>query len=87
MNKRLLRNKQDFESLRDSCENLSGTVGYSRMLPRTIWKLPEPEQYPCVCAYELQYNDNGADYYEGDYIYLQDFGGLLVDPRAEAEDE
>lgn len=34
-----------------------------------------PESYPAVLVYELQYNSEGPDTYEGEYVYLRDFEG------------
>lgn len=87
MNKRLLRNIEDFRDLRASCENLPDIEGYTSKLPHTTFNFPEPEFYPCVCAHQWHNNDNGPDYYDGDFIYIMDFEGLAVDPRADMEDE
>jgi len=69
MSKRLLKNKEEFESLKASHENRNHGNGS----PIVHWCLAEPEQYPCVCLYEYRYVSNGPDEYEADYCYLSDF--------------
>jgi len=35
--------------------------------------LSEPEKYPCVLVYEIKVDNNGPDYIDGEYVYLDDF--------------
>ena len=35
--------------------------------------LSEPGKYPCVLVYEIKVDDNGPDYIDGEYVYLDDF--------------
>lgn len=71
MFKKLLLNEDQFEILRDSYEN----VNYSNRREIIRWSLGKPEKYPCVCVYEKRYNSNGPDYYDGEYVYVEDFEG------------
>ena len=84
--KSLLHNDFEFNNLRSSYENLPEVAGY-RKGEHIGWYLGQPVRYPCICCYEKHYNDNGADYYDGDYVYIDDFEGLIVDPRTKMEDE
>ena len=81
MSKWLIRNKESFESLKNDYNSDSNT-------PKTIWMgYGEPESYPCVIATFKENNDNGPDMINCEFIYIDDFEGLLVDPRAKMEDE
>lgn len=40
---------------------------------RVVSCLGEPEKYPCVLAYEIKVDDNGPDYIDGEFVYLDDF--------------
>ncbi len=82
INKRLLRNIEDFRDLRASCENLPSIEGYTSRQPHTTLNFEYPERYPCVCAYEWHNNDNGPDYYDGGFVYIEDFEGLVTDNKA-----
>ena len=81
--KALLHNVEEYENLKSSYEQLKHGAG----MPIEHWLIGKPDKYPCICCYAWRYNDNGADTYEGDYVYIEDFDGLVVDPRAKMEDE
>jgi hypothetical protein len=88
MYKSLLRNEQEYKNLRESLEyeNVPTFSGH-RERQRYTWYLSDPDFYPCICVYELRNNDNGADYYDGDFIYIMDFEGLAVNPLDAVRDE
>jgi hypothetical protein len=67
MKKILLKSKEAFESFVEY--NTGYQPGYGNV---ASW-LSEPSEYPCVCVYDIQYNGNGPDMLEGDFVYLDDF--------------
>lgn len=77
MNKRLIRNEQDYNDFKDF-ESENGKIN---------WFLSSPDFYPCLALYETRTSDNGWDYISGDFAYIMDFEGLAVYPRAAMEDE
>lgn len=66
MNKRLIRNEQDYEDFKDF-ESESGNIN---------WFLGSPDFYPCLALYETRTSDTGWDYISGDFAYIMDFEGL-----------
>jgi hypothetical protein len=38
-----------------------------------VSNLEEPEKYPCVLVWKIEVDDNGPDYIDGEYVYLEDF--------------
>lgn len=38
-----------------------------------VSNLSEPEKYPCVLLWKIEVDNNGPDYIDGDYVYLDDF--------------
>jgi len=40
---------------------------------KIVSQLEEPEKYPCVLVYEIKVDDNGPDYIDGEYVYLDNF--------------
>lgn len=71
MHKVLLKNVDEFNSLKFSQQNLD----HGNRSPIVVWHVGEPEQYPCVCLYRVFDNPNGPYEVEGEYVYLSDFVG------------
>jgi hypothetical protein len=69
MDKKLLRDEQEFKAHREAHENLS----YTNNEPRVEWCMGEPEKYPCICVFAVHYNANGPDQIRGSFVYLDDF--------------
>lgn len=68
MNKTLLKSKEDFEKFEN--ENTGIIPGHGRVVSN-FWN--GPEEYPCVVAWDIEYDGNGPDYLEGEFVYLDDF--------------
>lgn len=65
--KTLLSNKTDFDNF------LSIYTGYDPYHGKVVSYLSKPEKYPCVLVYEIKVDDNGPDYIDGEFVYLNDF--------------
>lgn len=65
--KTLLSNKTDFNNF------VSIYTGYDSLHGKVVSYLSEPEKYPCVLVYEIRVDDNGPDYIDGEFVYLEDF--------------
>jgi len=66
--KTLLSNKTDFDNF------LSIYTGYyDSYHGNVISYLSEPEKYPCILVYEIRVDNNGPDYIDGEFVYLDDF--------------
>ena len=65
--KKLISNKTDFDNF------LSIWTGYYPNRGNVISAIGEPKKYPCVLLFEIKVDDNGPDYIDGDYVYLDDF--------------
>lgn len=74
MFKSLLLNDDQYKNLKDSYENMD----YSNKREKIRWSVGKPEKYPCICVYEKRYDSNGPDYYDGEYVYIDDFDGEAV---------
>lgn len=48
-------------------------TGYDKFHGNVVSNLDEPEKYPCVLVYEIKVDNNGHDYIDGEYVYLDDF--------------
>ena len=67
MNKTLLKNKEEFESF------VNSHTGYIEGHGNVKSWLFEPEKYPCVVIWHIEYDGNGPDRLDGDFVYLDDF--------------
>lgn len=38
-----------------------------------VSNLLEPEKYPCVLMWKIEIDNDGPDYIDGEYVYLDDF--------------
>lgn len=74
--KALLRCEEDYENLKSTHEQLKWGHQYG---PITKWYIEKPERYPCICVYNHCEDSNGPNYYDGDYVYLEDFEDTLPD--------
>ena len=68
MNKELVRSKEEFESFVNS---YTGFIPGHGIVKSYFWS--EPEKYPCVVVWNIEYNGNGPDMLDGDFVYLDDF--------------
>jgi hypothetical protein len=68
--KSLLRCEREYESLKSSYEQLQRGAGKG---PITQWLIGKPDRYPCVCLYNHCEDYNGPNYYDGEYVYIEDF--------------
>lgn len=65
--KTLISNKTDFDNF------LLIWTGYDPYRGNVISAIVEPEEYPCVLLFEIKADDNGPDYIDGEFVYLNDF--------------
>ena len=68
MLKTLLKNKEDFESFVNSH---TGNIPGHGIVDAYFWT--GPEKYPCVVVWSIEYNGNGPDVLDGEFVYLDDF--------------
>lgn len=67
MNKTLLKSKEEFESF------VHSHTGYIQGRGNVMSWLLTPEKYPCVAVWNFEYDGNGPDMLDGDFVYLDDF--------------
>lgn len=48
-------------------------TGFQKGYGKVVSELKEPEEYPCILVWEHKYSENGPDYIDGEYVYLNDF--------------
>lgn len=68
MNKTLLNSYDDFASFVDAH---TGIIPGHGNVESYFWF--NPEKYPCVVVWHIEYDGNGPDRLEGDFVYLDDF--------------
>jgi hypothetical protein len=68
MDKTFLKSKEDFDSFVN--ENTGNIQGHG-IVKRAFWF--EPEKYPCVAVWEIEYDGDGPDILRGEFVYLDDF--------------
>ena len=68
MNKELLKNKEAFEAF---IHSYTGYIPGRGLVESYFWS--EPEKYPCVVVWNIEYDGNGPDILDGDFVYLDDF--------------
>lgn len=70
MRKTLFNSKEEFDSFID--ENTGLDVPYHGTVKRWFWA-EEPKTYPCVAVWEIQYDGDGPDMLEYEFVYPDDF--------------
>ena len=73
MEKQLLKSKEQFDCF------VSGHTGYDSYHGNVVSWLDEPEKYPCIVMYDIEYNGNGPDHLIGDFVYSDDFDEKVSD--------
>ena len=68
MDKALFNSEDEFNSFIN--ENTGNIPGHG-IVARSSWF--EPEKYPCVAIWEIEYDGNGPDMLNGEFVYLDDF--------------
>lgn len=68
MNKTFLSSKEAFESFLDNHTGYISEYGEVR-----CWDWFEPEKYPCIAVWKIEYDGNGPDMLDGEFVYLEDF--------------
>lgn len=68
MNKTLLKSKEDFDSF---VHSHTGLIQGHGNVEAYFWF--GPEKYPCVVVWHIEYDGNGPDRLDGDFVYLDDF--------------
>ena len=69
MGKTLFKNKEEFDAFIN--ENTGKVPGHG-IVKRWSWD-EEPEKYPCIAIWEIQYDGGGPDMLEYEFIYPDDF--------------
>lgn len=78
MNKELVRSKEEYESF---VHSYTGLISEHGTVESSFWS--EPEKYPCVVLWRIEYNSNGPDILDGDFVYLDDFEEIYVEDSDE----
>lgn len=68
MNKTLFKSKEDFDSFITS---YTGYVQGHGIVQR--WEWFTPKKYPCIAVWHIEYDGNGPDMLDGEFVYLDDF--------------
>lgn len=68
MNKTFLNSKEDFDYF---VSQHTGDIPGHGIVKRWAWF--EPEKYPCVAVWHIEYDGDGPDMLDGEFVYLEDF--------------
>jgi len=73
MEKQLLKSKEEFENF------VNDQTGYVLYHGNVDSWIDEPEKYPCIAVYDIEYDSNSCDHLVGDFVYPDDFDEKVSD--------